>query len=1426
MQHKVKLILTAWLLLSVHFLLTAKTFDWQIEYAKINTQITTGDFKNAKKTHTILLDKIYKQFGADHAIYAAVKFQEARIYNGLGQFPSYNSAIEKGTKVLNQNKGTEDEYVLAATQGAQALVEYGNPKQANELLSKSLSLLNDGKIELPIIATDVRWVSAQILLAQGYYAKIQPVLQKLYGERYAQIITSVEVKDAKTGKVKINKLSTKEVAQRKRNYAEALNMGAEVFLASGDYISADSMTKTTEFWIKQQLGGNDFARIKNLYQQGQVHAENHNLKKEYNSFNDAMTLMKSSKGIKYGASSSISGLIYEKAILSAKKILKYKEATKIKMDYTAKWKRAYGRDNFYRAQLDLLEANRQIIEQDYTDAEKELSNLVSSNSVIPATHLERVKVLHLLNVIYEHNDAYDDLEKNLLEIIRIKKELVGEQTPAYHQSMLDLADFYVLYTGKLRQAEDIYKNSLEKIVGKEIDYKSKYYINNLYNQSKLYQITDKFGMSQAILNKVSDRLKSRYGVSHPFSAEAQEKLAALDIELGKYNEARTKLESAIAILKSQMGELDVTKQYTEALEALALLQMLEGNYNESRKTLQEANKLIRKEISADQQKSSAASEEMFYLNIYTGQYQGTEKKLKQSIVVRERRFGNKSRTLITPYNQLGELYVITGDFTDAEKVSRRSSIISKAIFGDSSLKYSESLSLLEKIYSSIGDYEKAEGAIRKVLAIQKDKYGANNYHVAQSLNRLALIRYYNKGSAEEIESNFKESLKIIKSTLGEKNPEYAEVLKNLALYYIEAQRIAEATPLLNTAFTVYLEKFGKENIHTAEILILQGNIQYFKKNYTEAKNKYTEAGNIYLKIFDIEHPNYVRTISLVGQMNYILGDYKTAVKNYDFTTANYLNFIKRFFPALSEREKTKYWNLIKNDFEFYNTLAVRMQAENPALVGNMYNFALNTKAILLNSTIKVRERILASKDPILITKYEEFVSKKEFMASAISMSTEERKSSGIDIKNLEKEIESSEKELSASSELFVTNNERNNVHAWEKIKEVLKPNEIAVEVIRYRKYTTSFSDTIMYAMMVITPETKGQPQLVLLENGADLEKRNVKYYRNAIKLKLDDQMSYSAFWAPMKKYVKENTTVYFSADGVYNQINLETLLSPEGKSVIDHNEIVMISSTRDLIKKKIAVKKKDIVVEKNSVALFGNPSYYSASVKKSKNSQELDRSIGEHIDQLPGAEKEVKEIFGLLKSAGWQAKLYLENNAEEDSVKSLKNPKVFHIATHGFFMEDAQANNVGGALNEEQLYRNPLLRSGLLLRNGGALMENANVYDFNSDDGILTAYEAMNLNFDKTDLVVLSACETGLGELQLGEGVYGLQRSFLVAGSQSIVMSLFKVNDEVTQELMMSFYKKWLKTADRRKSFLEAKKEIKLKYKDPLFWGSFVMVGL
>ncbi len=165
------------------------------------------------------------------------------------------------------------------------------------------------------------------------------------------------------------------------------------------------------------------------------------------------------------------------------------------------------------------------------------------------------------------------------------------------------------------------------------------------------------------------------------------------------------------------------------------------------------------------------------------------------------------------------------------------------------------------------------------------------------------------------------------------------------------------------------------------------------------------------------------------------------------------------------------------------------------------------------------------------------------------------------------------------------------------------------------------------------------------------------------------------------------------------------------------------------------------------------------------------------------------------------------DKALEETLKDCFKPRVLHIATHGYFQPDATST------------QNPLLRSGLMLT--GAAQTLAGNKDNKTEDGILTAYEAMNLNLDNTDLVVLSACETGLGSVSNGEGVYGLQRAFKVAGAKTIIMSLWKVNDEATQELMTAFYDNWLRTSNKRQAFENAQQTIRAKYEISLLLGGF-----
>jgi len=207
---------------------------------------------------------------------------------------------------------------------------------------------------------------------------------------------------------------------------------------------------------------------------------------------------------------------------------------------------------------------------------------------------------------------------------------------------------------------------------------------------------------------------------------------------------------------------------------------------------------------------------------------------------------------------------------------------------------------------------------------------------------------------------------------------------------------------------------------------------------------------------------------------------------------------------------------------------------------------------------------------------------------------------------------------------------------------------------------------------------------------------------------------------------------------------------------------------------------------------------------------------------LPGTEKEVGLSDSLFTSQQKDPAVFLSDAALEDSIKRIKSPQALHIATHGFFLENEESSE-----QTDSYVENPLLRSGLVLAGANSYISTGSVDEAGNfeEDGILTAYEAMNLDLDDTELVVLSACETGLGEIKNGEGVFGLQRAFQVAGADAIIMSMWTVDDNATQELMTNFYEEWLKTGNKHQSFITAQKRLKEQRSAPYYWGAFVMVG-
>jgi CHAT domain-containing protein len=279
-----------------------------------------------------------------------------------------------------------------------------------------------------------------------------------------------------------------------------------------------------------------------------------------------------------------------------------------------------------------------------------------------------------------------------------------------------------------------------------------------------------------------------------------------------------------------------------------------------------------------------------------------------------------------------------------------------------------------------------------------------------------------------------------------------------------------------------------------------------------------------------------------------------------------------------------------------------------------------------------------------------------------------------------------------------------------------------------------------------------------------------------------------------------------SPDGVYNQLNLNTIKKPGGNYVLNQFDVVTIGNSKDLI----SLKKNKAIVPKKNAFLLGFPDYGT-----------------NEVSALPGTKVEIDGVSKLLKASGYQVNQVMQKEANEKNIKALKGPALLHIATHGYFLQDTDGSSgsVFG-VNAENASNNPLLRSGLILAGAGKAISGTTGDISSNDNGVLTAYEAMNLNLEGTNLVILSACETGLGDVKSGEGVYGLQRAFQVAGADALIMSLWKVDDAATQLLMTNFYTNWIKLGNKQKAFKQAQLQLMTKYKDPYYWGAFVMMGM
>jgi CHAT domain-containing protein len=991
-------------------------------------------------------------------------------------------------------------------------------------------------------------------------------------------------------------------------------------------------------------------------------------------------------------------------------------------------------------------------------------------------------------------------------------------------------DSFSVAESLLLEAKTIY----EKTVGNQHrDYAS--ICNNL---STIYDGQGKYLESQKLLEESKSIVEKKLGKGSADYALACNNLASVYCRLGNDSKAEPLFMEAKAVQEKISGKENLN--YALFCSNLADLYRNKGNYETALSLCLEGKAIRKKLLGKDHVDYATSCNNLGIIYQVMGNYVMAEASYKEAKSIYEKKYGKEHTDYAACCDNLAGLLAETGDYVAAEPLFLESMAIKKKVLGNQHPDYALSCMSLANFYKGLGNYTAAEPLYIEAKTIFEKTFGKEHPSYANSCNNLAML-YKTVGSYKKAELLYRESMEIREQVLGKEHLGYANSCSNLGMLYDKMGNYAAAEPLYKEAKSIREKLVGKEHptyaISCMSLAVLYKNTG----RYPEAEPLYMEAKAIREKAFGKEHPLYASTCYKIALFYYVTEDNVKALSYYKEAIAVKTAFVEHTFTTLSEKEKELFYESVNTIFSDFSDFALKSATALPSVTSDLYNLQLVTKALLFQSANGVRERILRSKNDSLIALYQNWQAQRNCLAKVYEMKISEKAKKNIDQEALEAKANDTEKKLVLQSADF--NKVKNNKHyTWEEVQKKLQPGEAAIEIIRSfsykeRLHKNKIGDTV-YIALIVTKNTASQPILCVLTNGGELEKKYLRYYQNAIKFKTKDEWSYAQYWKPIQEVLAKESVpvkkIYFSADGVYNQISLNVLLNKAtGKYLYEETELQLVSNTKDLITKDKSQNRKP-----TKATLLGYPDYQNGKNVEEINDGEI-RSVppaeemkgerflaGNKVVNLPGTKAEVEMIAKILEQNNITPSLYLAEQADEVLLKSFSDLQVLHIATHGFFLKDPMNRNSEDRSDDTEKHpvTNPLFRSGLLLA-GCQNTINKEPLPEGKEDGILTAYEAMSLNLDNTDLVILSACETGLGEVKNGEGVYGLQRAFQTAGANTVLMSLWTVSDAATQELMINFYKNWLQYGDKRKAFAEAQNQLRKKYPEPYYWGAFVMVG-
>lgn len=897
-------------------------------------------------------------------------------------------------------------------------------------------------------------------------------------------------------------------------------------------------------------------------------------------------------------------------------------------------------------------------------------------------------------------------------------------------------------------------------------------------------------------------------------------------------------DSYLKALESFERSLGQENYYVAAvLNNLGALYRSSGDYDKSAESIERALAIDEKLFGPEDITVASLLNNLAMLYYTKGEYVRAEQPFLRALAIRQKRQGSENMEVATVMNNLALVLRVRGDYAKSIAYFDKALATAEKALGPDHPSIAVTLSNLAVISGEVGDFPKGQELFNRAIAINEKRLGPDHPNVATNLNNFALL-YDEAGQSDKAEPLFVRALAIREKTLEAGHPIIGATLGSLGLHYLNRGDLDKAKPLFVRALGITEKRLGGEHMAVATILNNLGLLHLRKGEHAEAEQMFLRALPIFQRANGPDHPACARVLGNLASLYSARRDIPSTLEfQRKYLAVRERNLDLNLFTG-SERQKLAYMETLARDVDAAISMHAGLAPSSPELKDMAVTLILSRKGRTLDAmagsvaALRMRAR---SEDQDIIDRLADVRTR---LASLTLRGAGNEKPDVYrqKVKDAEAQREKLEDDLSRRSAEFRVQAQPLTLDA---VRKVIPEGGALVEFAVYTPVRPGAApgDTSL--------DQSRYAAYVVLRDGsiewADLgESRLIDESISAWRLALSDSRNkdvdrlgrtlYDKLIKPLRTHLGNARHMMISPDGALNLIPFEALVAEENGYLIEQVSVSYLTSGRDLLRMGVARESKGppmVVADPAFGRSETNPADKALGPKepqagaKTRASVTSTRNLSDtYFAPLVGTAQEARSIRTIFPDATTLTGAL----ATESSLKSASGPRLLHIATHGFFLKGDDPVNTGSrsrSAASRGTHGNPLLRSGLALaganRRGGG----------GADDGILTALEASGLDLWGTKLVVLSACDTGVGEVRNGEGVYGLRRAFVLAGTESLIMSMWPVSDKVTRELMTGYYRNLKNGIGRGESLRQIQLEMlkRPERRHPFYWASFIQSG-